>query len=161
MWSKNSERRTVKAPIIIVIMSLPVYDTHNFIIISSKFWWNVLTTACKYFIDLNILLVSLLSLSLALLFPVHFLFFHHNMTQHVFYNQFLFTFQFGMFETVASGLADKFPKQLNSRKVQTTAFLCIFLFILGIPFTTNVINFYLLFNYQIKKSQNRCTISLF
>nr|XP_022339456.1 sodium- and chloride-dependent glycine transporter 1-like isoform X1 [Crassostrea virginica] len=45
--------------------------------------------------------------------------------------------QFGMFETIASGLADKFPKQLNSRKVQTTAFLCIFLFILGIPFTTN------------------------
>ena len=47
-----------------------------------------------------------------------------------------------MFETVASGLADKFPKQLNSRKVQMTAFLCIFLFILSIPFTTNVINFH-------------------
>ncbi|XP_062607423.1 sodium- and chloride-dependent glycine transporter 1-like [Saccostrea cucullata] len=45
--------------------------------------------------------------------------------------------QFGMFETVASGLADIFPKQLNSRKIQTTAILCVVLFLLGIPFTTN------------------------
>ncbi|XP_048776098.2 sodium-dependent proline transporter-like [Ostrea edulis] len=45
--------------------------------------------------------------------------------------------QFGMFETVSSGLADKFPKQLNSRKVQTTATLCVVLFLLGLPFTTN------------------------
>ncbi|XP_048765155.1 sodium- and chloride-dependent glycine transporter 1-like [Ostrea edulis] len=45
--------------------------------------------------------------------------------------------QFGMFETVASGFADKFPKQLNSRKIQTSAILCVLLFVLGIPFTTN------------------------
>lgn len=31
--------------------------------------------------------------------------------------------QFGMFETVSSGLADRFPKLLNSRKVLTTACL--------------------------------------
>ena len=54
MWSQISERRTVKALIIIVIMSLPLYETHiNVIIISSKFWWNVLSTACKIFIDLK------------------------------------------------------------------------------------------------------------
>lgn len=45
--------------------------------------------------------------------------------------------QFGMFETVSSGLADRFPKLLNSRKVLTTACLCVFLFVFGIPFTTN------------------------
>ncbi|XP_061163275.1 sodium- and chloride-dependent glycine transporter 2-like [Saccostrea echinata] len=45
--------------------------------------------------------------------------------------------QFGMFETVASGLADKYPKQLSSRKILTTAILCLFLFVLGIPYTTN------------------------
>ncbi|XP_065935728.1 sodium- and chloride-dependent glycine transporter 1 isoform X2 [Magallana gigas] len=45
--------------------------------------------------------------------------------------------QFVMFETVSSGLADRFPKLLNSRKVLTTACLCVFLFVFGIPFTTN------------------------
>lgn len=45
--------------------------------------------------------------------------------------------QFGNVETVSSGLADIFPKQLNSHRVLLTAFLCTLFFVLGIPFTTN------------------------
>ncbi|XP_060073835.1 sodium- and chloride-dependent glycine transporter 1-like [Ylistrum balloti] len=44
--------------------------------------------------------------------------------------------QFGMFETVSSGLVDSFPSQLKERKVQLTAALSVILFILGLPFTT-------------------------
>ncbi|OWF53555.1 sodium- and chloride-dependent glycine transporter 1-like [Mizuhopecten yessoensis] len=44
--------------------------------------------------------------------------------------------QFGMFETVSSGLVDSFPSVLKERKVQLTAALSVILFILGLPFTT-------------------------
>ncbi|KAJ8302953.1 hypothetical protein KUTeg_019349, partial [Tegillarca granosa] len=46
--------------------------------------------------------------------------------------------QFGTFETVSSGLTDAFPQQLGNKKVLVTAVLSFILFILGLPFTTNV-----------------------
>eukprot|EP00105_Crassostrea_gigas_P000798 XP_011412741.1 PREDICTED: sodium- and chloride-dependent taurine transporter-like [Crassostrea gigas] len=45
--------------------------------------------------------------------------------------------QFANVETVSSGVADIFPKQLNSHRVLLTAFLCTIFFVLGIPLTTN------------------------
>ena len=49
-------------------------------------------------------------------------------------------FQFGMFETVSSGLVDTFPKLLHPRKLQVTVGLCVTMFILSLPLTTNVSN---------------------
>ncbi|XP_078338349.1 sodium- and chloride-dependent glycine transporter 1-like [Crassostrea virginica] len=45
--------------------------------------------------------------------------------------------QFGTFETVSSGLADAFPQYFKGRKTLLTAVLCLILFVLGLPFTTN------------------------
>lgn len=44
--------------------------------------------------------------------------------------------QFGVFETLASGLLDTFPK-LRKRKILVTASLCVLLLLLDLPFTTN------------------------
>ncbi|XP_069114116.1 sodium- and chloride-dependent glycine transporter 1-like isoform X1 [Argopecten irradians] len=44
--------------------------------------------------------------------------------------------QFGMFETVSSGLVDSFPSLLKTKKIQLTAALSVILFILGLPFAT-------------------------
>lgn len=53
-----------------------------------------------------------------------------------------FLAKFGTFETVSSGLADAFPQYFSGgkRKTLLTAGLCAVLFVLGIPFSTNVSN---------------------
>ncbi|XP_052808527.1 sodium- and chloride-dependent GABA transporter 1-like isoform X2 [Mya arenaria] len=44
--------------------------------------------------------------------------------------------QFGMFETLASGIVDAFPRTLRKRKTLVTAALCTVMFLLGLVFTT-------------------------
>lgn len=51
---------------------------------------------------------------------------------------FTFYFQFGMFETLSSGIVDAFPRQLGKRKTWVTAAIACAMFILGLVFTTNV-----------------------
>ena len=46
--------------------------------------------------------------------------------------------QFGMFETLSSGIVDAFPGSLSKRKTLVTAALSVGMFLLGLPFTTNV-----------------------
>ncbi|KAK3085594.1 hypothetical protein FSP39_005831 [Pinctada imbricata] len=45
--------------------------------------------------------------------------------------------QFGMLETVSSGLIDAFPERLGKRRVLTTTVLCLGFFVLSMPYTTN------------------------
>lgn len=42
-------------------------------------------------------------------------------------------FQFGMFETMLSGLIDEFPSQLRNKKTLVTAVACLVEFLLGLP----------------------------
>ncbi len=52
-------------------------------------------------------------------------------------------FQFGMFETMTSGIADEFPLLFKgNRKTFFTAAVCVIMFFLGLPFVTPVNKFY-------------------
>ncbi|KAL4234969.1 hypothetical protein ACF0H5_006610 [Mactra antiquata] len=51
--------------------------------------------------------------------------------------------EFGVFETLSSGLLDTFPK-LRKRKILVTGCLCILLFLSDLPFTTNVLTDFVL-----------------
>ncbi|KAG8198562.1 hypothetical protein JTE90_026461 [Oedothorax gibbosus] len=44
--------------------------------------------------------------------------------------------QFGMFETTVSAFVDEFPTLLHNRKAIFTAFLCVVMFLLGLPLVT-------------------------
>ena len=46
--------------------------------------------------------------------------------------------QFGMFETVTSGIIDFFPKQLTNKRVLVNILTGLVFFILGLPITMNV-----------------------
>ena len=43
-----------------------------------------------------------------------------------------------MFETLSSGVVDAFPAKLSSKKTLVTAALSAAMFLIGLPFTTNV-----------------------
>ena len=46
--------------------------------------------------------------------------------------------QFGMFETVTSGVIDLFPKQLTSKRVIINIITGLIFFVMGLPLTMNV-----------------------
>ena len=66
-----------------------------------------------------------------------------------------------MFETLSSGVVDAFPAKLSRKKTLVTAALSAAMFLIGLPFTTNVsITMLILRGLQRESKQLRYKISL-
>ena len=52
-----------------------------------------------------------------------------------------------MFETLSSGIVDAFPSKLSKRKTLVTAAVSVGMFLLSLPFTTNVSKLHMYFHY--------------
>ena len=64
-----------------------------------------------------------------------------------------------MFETLSSGVVDAFPAKLSSKKTLVTAALSAAMFLIGLPFTTNVSE--IVFSHKENQCSSRiCNVSL-